>query len=158
MKGLQGLFIAAGLGCVGAVFNWIYLAQKSKEVETVSFIGIGPDVNIRPGTTIRESHLVRVAIPGKQVGNLRQFAYLYSAVATVPGMRANRRYRGGELLLRQDLKTPPAQLPEIGEDERYMFIPVDTKALVSSFIVPGKLDLVDFLVPPARPTPPIAAP
>ena len=39
MKGASGLLIAVALGVIGAFCNWVYLAQKGKELDLVDFIG-----------------------------------------------------------------------------------------------------------------------
>jgi hypothetical protein len=69
---------------------------------------------------------------------------LFADRGTVVGMRANREYLGGELLLRQDLKTPPAELKLMSENECAMWVPVDTRSFVPSLVTPG--DWVSFLV------------
>lgn len=153
MKGIQGLLVAIVLGIAAAVFNWLYLTSKSKATETVAFVGIAPDVDVERGETLRESDLERVAIPSASVGNLEEFAILYSARQSVVGAPVWRQLTGGSLLLRQDLKTPPQEL-KFGENERVIWIPVDTRTFVASLVEPG--DLVSFLVSSGRasfPTP-----
>src|SRR5690606_9008423 len=58
--------------------------------------------------------------------------------------KAVRAYEGGEIVLRQDLKTPPGELT-LAENERAMWIPVDVGSYVPSLIEPG--DMVSFIVP-----------
>ena len=153
MKGIQGLLVAIVLGIAAAVFNWLYLTSKSKATETVAFVGVAPQVDVERGETLRESDLARVAIPSASVGNLEEFAILYSARQSVVGAPVWRRLTGGSLLLRQDLKTPAREL-KFAENERVIWIPVDTRTFVASLVEPG--DLVSFLVSPMRtavPTP-----
>jgi hypothetical protein len=141
MKGSVGLIIAAALGIVGAFVNWWYIDQKSREFEVVEFLAVGKDVSIRRGDAFRDSHFTRVRVPltaaGKPGdGKLRDTAVPYSDMRTVLGMKANRNFGEGELLLRQDLKTPPPEL-NIGPNERVVWIPVDTRSFVPSLVNPG---------------------
>lgn len=153
MKGIQGLLLAITLGIAGAVFNWLYLTTSSGVGESVAFLGIAPNVDVERGQTLRESDLVKVEIPIRAVGNLEDFAILYSARQSVVGAPVWRRLMGGSLVLRQDLKTPPQEL-KFGEDQRVIWIPVDTRTFVASLVEPG--DQVSFLISPMRtgvPTP-----
>ncbi|MFQ5793217.1 MAG: hypothetical protein ACE5JI_22325, partial [Acidobacteriota bacterium] len=148
---IQGLLVAITLGVAGGAVNWLYLTSRSREMEKVAFVGIA--VDIQRGQTLREADLVRVEIPRLAVGNLEEFAILYSARQSVVGAPVWRRLEGGSLLLREDLKTPPQAL-KFGENERVIWIPVDTRTFVPSLVIPG--DLVSFLVSPFRsgfPTP-----
>jgi len=52
MKGAPGLLFAIGLGIVAAFCNWLYLANKGKQLEMVSFIAIAEDVKIRAGDPV----------------------------------------------------------------------------------------------------------
>lgn len=144
MKSVQGLLIAVALGLAGAVFNWFYLEHRSRDVEKVAFIGIKDGVTIRHGDLLRDDQLVPVDIPRSAIGNLQDFAYYYRDKATVIGQSPKRAYVGGELLLRQDMRTPPTELKLSGRDQRALSIPVDTSSFVPSLVVPG--DKVDFLV------------
>jgi len=162
MKGIQGLIVAIGLGITGALLNFIYLANKSGNLEAVAFIGIGDNVRVARGTTILGDHLVRVDVPGKLAGNLEKFAVKYSEVSTVVGQRALRTLEGGSLLFRDDLRTPPAELDFSenlldGVEEVARGIPIDSRSIVPSLIEPG--NLVSFLAPrvPAE-SPAVAAP
>ena len=58
MKGIQGLIVAIGLGVAGAMFNWAYLASRSSQEATVSFVGIkeGQDRQPRRNPPRRASH------------------------------------------------------------------------------------------------------
>jgi hypothetical protein len=144
MKSMQGLIVAIALGLSGAMLNWFYLEQRSRDFDKVSFIGIQEGASIKRGDPLREDQLVPVEIPQNAVGQLQNFAYYYKDLATVVGQSPARAYTGGELLLRQDMKTPPSELKLSGANHRAMWIPVDTSTIVPSLIVPG--DQVDFLV------------
>jgi hypothetical protein len=144
MKGSTALTVAAILGLGGAALNWYYLSVKSRDVEKIEFIGIRDGVTIHPGDRFTEDKLVPVAIPKSGAGELPHFAVLYSDRSTVIGMPAVRLLTGGELLLEQDLRTPPATMALTRENERAMWIPVDTRTFVPSLVNPG--DMVSFLV------------
>jgi len=163
MKGIQGLIVAIGLGITGALLNFFYLANKSGDLKAVAFIGIGAEVRVARGTTILGDHLVRVDVPGKLAGNLEKFAVKYSDVSTVVGQKALRTLEGGSLLMRDDLRTPPAELDfsenlEAGvEEEVARGIPIDSRSIVPSLIEPG--NLVSFLAPRVlSESPTVAAP
>ncbi len=156
MNGYKGLAIAAVLGVLGAILNWFYLDSKVQELDSVEYLGIAQSTVIRPGDRFTEEQLVKVAIPKNAQGELPHFAVLYSDRQTVIGMPAVRLYAGGELVLRQDLKSPPPALSLARENERAMWIPVDTRTFVPSLVNPG--DMVSFLVgetptPAAEPGP-----
>ena len=142
MKGVQGLILAIGLGVAGALFNWAYLYNRSRDVEKINFIGIARGVTINRGEVLREDQLVPVGIPERWVGNLKDFALLYDTRQTVTGSPVWRTIGGETLLLAEDLKTPPQEL-KLGEDEKAMWIPVDTRAFVPSLVMPG--DTVSFI-------------
>jgi hypothetical protein len=158
MKGLQGLIIAIGLGIIGALCNFAYLAVKSQDVERVAFIGIRPEVEVRRGENLLKDHLVRVELPAKHVGNLDKFAYSFDQVESVVGFPVWRTLQGGSLLLRQDIKTAQTELV-FGQDTREgvlemaMGLPIDQQKMVPSLVNPG--DKVSFIIPAGfdRPTP-----
>ncbi|MGQ9574038.1 MAG: hypothetical protein ACUVUC_01845 [Thermoguttaceae bacterium] len=158
MKGIHGLIVAIGLGIAGALINFAYLYSKSRDVERVGFIGIKPKVTVARGEPLREEHLEEVLVPRMSVGNLKDFAVLYSARQTVIGSPVWRTLAGGSLLLQADLRTPPPELSfgqnlKAGVEERAMFVPIDTRRIVPSLIEPG--DYVTFLAPgfDGNPTP-----
>src|SRR5207237_986795 len=79
---------------------------------------------------------------------------LWADRKTVIGMTAVYPFDGGEIILRQRLKTPPPAMELTREDERGLPIPVDTRSFVPALVNPG--DVVSFLVtvggpPPAPP-------
>jgi Flp pilus assembly protein CpaB len=147
MKGIGGLILALAIGIIGAFSNWFYLAQKSRQLAKVSFIGISENRAINAGDLLQEADFVPIEIPAAHIGYLEQAAYRYSERQTVAGMTAPRAYGPGEILLRLDVRTPP-QLDikkMLGENERVMWIPVDTRSFVASLVQAG--DNVSFLVP-----------
>ena len=107
MKGIYGLILAIGLGFVGFVLNWIYLADRASQFETVSFLGIKAGKTVNRGETLRDEDLVPVPIPRQSVGTLKDFAVLYNAKQSVVGQPVWRTLVGGHILLNEDLKTPP---------------------------------------------------
>ncbi len=153
MKGIQGLIVAIGLGIAGALFNFAYLANRSRDVEKVAFIGIKEDKTIGRGELISEDSLEPVEIPRRWVGRLEDYAFLWSTRATVVGRRPWRALEGGSLLLRADLKTPPQELVfgvnlPPGVEERAIGVPIDTRKFVTSLVQPG--DLVTFILAAGR--------
>jgi hypothetical protein len=141
MKNVSGLIIAIGLGMAGAVLNWFYLEQESRQLERLNFIGVRDPVN--RGDVLREDNLVPVPIPREAARGLEEYAVLWDARQTVVGRSANRPYPGGDLVLRQDLQSPPPEL-KLEKNERAMWIPVDATAFVPSLVRPG--NEVSFLV------------
>ncbi len=147
MKGASGLAIAGALAIVGALCNWLYLQQKSHDMEKIQFIGIADDVEINPGDKFKETDLISVAIPRSSLGNLEKVAYRWDIKETVVGTPASRSYLPGELILRQDLRTLPQRDIKklLRDNERVMWIPVDTRSFVPALVAAG--DLVSFVVP-----------
>lgn len=151
MKGIQGVIIAVGLGIAGSLFNWAYLTSRSSQDATVSFVGIKDGQTVNRGEVLRDEHLVKLSIPERWIGNLKDFAVLFSARETVVGRPVWRTLSGECLLLNDDLKTPPEAL-KLEEGEQIMWIPVETRTFVPSLISPG--DEVMFLVPRLTPAAP----
>jgi hypothetical protein len=151
MKGVQGIIVAIGLGAVGALLNWAYLAGRSNQDAMVSFIGIKEGQTVNRGETLRDEHFVELTIPERWVGNLRDFAVLSAAKETVIGRPVCRTLGGPCLLLGDDLKTPPDGL-KLAEGEEIMWIPVESRAFVPALVSPG--DEVMFLVPRLTPASP----
>jgi hypothetical protein len=147
MKGIQGLLLSLGLGLAGAVCNWFYLERLAGREAKVSFIGIKADAQINVGDTLLDSHLVKVDIPRSAVGNLDQVAPHWSDRPLVVGWPSNRSYRGGELVLQQDIRTPGAKdlNDKLGKDEVAVWIPVDTRTFNSMRVNPD--DEVSFILP-----------
>lgn len=151
MKGAQGLIVAAILGSLGVVLNWLYLDAKTRNTESVSFIGIQDGVTINPGEVFEESHLVAVPIPAANASVDKDFVYLWDARNTIVGTKATRRYEGGNLVYRQDYRTPPAEL-KLAEDERLIWITVDSRSFVPALVDPGAE--ISFIVPTTASTGP----
>ncbi len=147
LKGVPGLFIAIGLGIVGAFCNWLYVAQMGKDMQPVDFISINDNVKINAGDKFSSEHFVPVSIPGNHLGNLDKSAYLWKDLATVVGSAATKSYGPGDILLRQDVRTPPEMDIKklLSPDERVLWIPVDTRTFVPSLVNAG--DNVSFIVP-----------
>ena len=145
MNGKIALPIAAGLALAGAALNWIYLTNKAQQLEKIEFLCVAPGVTIRPGDRFTEDKLAPLAIPKNNVGeNLRKEAILFADRGTVIGMAAVRVHPEREILLRQDLKTPPLTLALNKDKEVAIWIPVDTRTFVPSLVSAG--DLVSFMV------------
>jgi len=153
MNGTKALAIAAALGVAGAALNWYYLFTKSQQLEKIEFLSIAPGVTIQPGERFTEAKLAPLAIPKDNVSEqLLKEAILFADWRTVENMPAVRAHREREILLRQDLKTPPPTLALTKPNERAIFIPVDTRTFVASLVSPG--DQVTFVVGGApQPTP-----
>ena len=147
MKGVQGLLLSLGLGLAGAVCNWLYLERLAGKEARVSFIGIKSEMQINVGDVLREDQLVKINIPQSAVGNLEQVAPLWSDLKLVVGMPSTRSYRGGELVLQQDIRTPGSKdlNEKIGKTEVAIWIPVDTRTFNSSRVNPD--DEVSFILP-----------
>jgi hypothetical protein len=127
----------------GAGLNLWYLNEKSKAVQSVSFIGIKPNTIIRPGDKFLEDYFVPINIPENHVGGLKDVAVLYKDRNTVVGMPAIRSYTGDEILLRDDLRTPPPAF-DLKENEIQLPVPVDTRSFVPSLVSAG--DMVSFFI------------
>jgi hypothetical protein len=139
------LFVAAALGLVGAVVNWIYLDIKSKQVESIEFLSVAPSATIFPGDRFTEDKLAPLAIPKNNVKvPFYAQAIKWADRQTVIGMTAVYPFEAGEIILRQRIKTPPPTMELTREDERGLPIPVDTRTFVPSLVNPG--DMVSFVV------------
>jgi hypothetical protein len=152
MRGLTGLLIAAGLGLAGALCNWMYLDSLATNEARLAFIGVKPDVRLNVGDIFKADQFEAVEIPRNRLGNLQDAAPLWSAREAVIGLRANKAYAGGELILRQDLATPAQEdlASLLAEDEVARWVPIDPRAVIPEQINPG--DLVSFETPqPAAP-------
>ncbi len=151
MKGAYGLIFAVFLGLLAGVLNWIYLEKKTRDVASVSFLGVSEGSVIAPGQPLGGRHFVEVKIPEMHAKNLRNFVYLYEDRKTLEGSPATRNYEGGELVFRADHRTPPAEL-KLDDDEEMFWVPVDSRSFVPSLVNPG--DRITFIVPvhAAQPT------
>ena len=147
LKGVPGLLIAIGLGIVGAFCNWLYLANKGRQLDMVDFIAIAEDVKINPGDKFHESQFMKISIPLNAVGNLDKVAVFWKDWPTVVGEPATKSYSPGEILLQRQIRTPPEMDIKklLMADELLLWIPVDTRTFVSSLVNAG--DNVSFIVP-----------
>jgi hypothetical protein len=160
MKGFWGLMVAGVLGILGAMVNYLYLAGKAKEIEMVSFIGIKKDVIVARGEKLRPENLVEVRIPKNACGNLKDYAFLWSAKSTVENVTAFRTLSNGSdgtLLMQSDVKTPPSEL-DLGPNEIGMEIPMENRSFVAALLSPGDRVMFKLLPAPrgsasARPAP-----
>ena len=153
MKGVQGLVIAAALGITGAVCNWLYIKQQADNYERVALLALNESAQLEPGDTFREDQFVKVEIPKLNLGNLDTRALKWGERASVANMIANRKYRGGEILLIQDLQTPAVEdlSEKVGPDETVLFFTVDPRTFNPQHVNPG--NLVSFRIPAIHSTP-----
>jgi hypothetical protein len=150
MKGVPGLLIAVGLAIAGGLCNWFYMAQKSRELDLVQFVGVA-EAGIKQGDIIQSSSLTSIPIPLRYAQRLKEVAPTYNDISTVVGMTAYRDFQGGELVLTQDLKTPPNNdlKRDLGTDEVAIWVNVDSRGFVPQFFAGG--DEVSFIVPAVGP-------
>src|SRR5688572_13954770 len=116
MKGIQGLIVAAGLGILAAALNYLYLSEQSRGFAKVDFIVVKSGVAIRPGDEIKKEHLAKVEVPKASAETLADVAYLWKDLNTVAGIKSTRDYKGDELLLRADYRTPRPELSLKGNE------------------------------------------
>lgn len=148
MKGPIGLIVALLLGVLATALNWVYLEGKTRQVRSVSFLGIREGVSIRPGDEIREADLVEVRIPEMHAGNLKSYVFAYDDRETLKGFRTTRAYQGGELVRHEDFRTPPPEL-RLEKGTMLAWVSVDSRSFVPELVNPG--DRVTFLVPTTPP-------
>lgn len=154
MKGTMGLVIAAGLGIVGAICNWLYLDRLAGEQQNVLLAAVKEDHQLNIGDTFTNSDLEPVPIPASRAGNLTERAVFWEARETVVGYHATRVYSGGEIILQQDLETPASRdlADTLPDNQVARTIPIDPRSTVPDLINPG--DMVSFEVSRfAGPTP-----
>lgn len=146
MKGIPGLLIAVGLAIAGALCNWFYMAQKSRELDLVQFVAVA-DGGIREGEIIQASQLMPISIPLRYAQRLKEAAPSYADVSTIEGMTAYRTFYEGEIILTQDLRTPPGNdlKRDLGPNEVAIWVNVDSRGFVPQFFSGG--DEVSFIVP-----------
>jgi Flp pilus assembly protein CpaB len=153
MKGSMGLAIAAGLGIVGAVCNWLYLQRLAGEQDNVYLVAVRDDVQLNIGDTFEESDLEAVPIPASRAGNLVERAIGWDERDTVVGFHATRPYYGGEIILEEDLVTTAVRdlSDTLQENQVARWVPIDARSVVPEQINPG--DMVSFEVPRVSPGP-----
>ncbi len=147
MNNWIGILIALSLAIVAGVLNWQYLERKTEEVEMIAFVAVKQGTTIEPGERFLEEHFVPLNIPKKSVGSLEESAVLYEDRHTVISMKAIHLYRSGQVMLRQELRSPPKKL-NIGPNEEGFWVPVGGSSFVSSLFAPG--DMVSFSLPAPR--------
>jgi hypothetical protein len=145
MKNVYGLIIALALGAAGAMLNWSYIYRRSLDIDMVGFVGVKKDVVIEQGETFRADHFEEVQIPRNRIGDLESFAYTWDLRGTLVGMPVNRRYVGGDLVLKQDVKAAPLEGRKLADNEYKLGVPVDTRNFVPALVRAG--DFVSFVVP-----------
>ena len=159
MKGIQGIVIAVALGITGAVCNWLYLSNQARNYQSVSFVAVRADAGVNFGDRFKEDYFVRVDVPKSRVGNLERTAVKWEDRMAWLGIAATRSYgeSGDEILLHQELKTPAKKdlNTMIGESERIMWLPVDSRTFNPSHVNPG--DSISFRVPQYASSRPIPA-
>ena len=70
MKGPLGVIVALLMGILATALNWFYLENKTRQVRSVSFLGVRESAEIRPGDEIEDSNLAEVRIPEMHAGKL----------------------------------------------------------------------------------------
>lgn len=147
MKGMTGLILAIGLGVIGAVCNWIYVANQGAKIAAIEFVGVKSSTRIEIGQPFKEEHFEPVPIPGHRAGSLARHAVTWDARKTLVGYRANRTFTGSELVLVEDTRTSSQRsaAERAAKEEVVKWVPVDTRAFVSRMVNPG--DLVAFTLP-----------
>lgn len=147
MKGIPGILVAVGLGIAGALCNWFYLERLAGREAKVEFIGVRTGVQLNAGEVIKDEHIVSIGIPRSHVGNLQQVAPTWDIRRTVTGQVTSRTFRGGEIVLQDDVRTPGQRdlNEKLGPDEVALWLPVDPRTFSPSRVNPD--DEVSFLAP-----------
>jgi hypothetical protein len=143
MKGVTGLVIAAVLALSGGICNWLYIQKQADRYTRIGFVKV--DVaKIQIGDKLKEGHFAKVDFPQEFLGNIETVAVKWIDLQTIIGQHATRDYVKNQLVLHEDLKTPPVRpLNEmIGPTEVVMWLPVDAKSFNPAHVNPG--DLVSF--------------
>jgi hypothetical protein len=149
MKGIAGLIIAAALAIAGGICNWLYIAKQADRYERESFVVVGID-QIRAGEKFKRQDFTKVDIPKNNLGNLEQIAVRWQDLEAVIGLPAVKDFVRDQLILQDDLKTPPQEKlnRKIADNERIIVLPVDPRSFNPQHVSPG--DLVSFRIPPAH--------
>jgi Flp pilus assembly protein CpaB len=147
MKGIPGLIIAAALAIAGGICNWLYIAKQADQYERESFVVVNVD-QIRAGEKFKRQDFDKVDIPKNNLGNLEKIAVRWKDLSTVLGQSAVKDFARDQLILQDDLKTPPQENlnRKIGPNERVVWLPVDPRSFNPQHVNPG--DMVSFRVPP----------
>jgi len=145
MKGITGIIIAAALAVTGGVCNWLYIQKQADSYRRIGFVKVVKDIRI--GDKFKPEHLEEVQFPEAFLGKLEPVAVRWSDVESIYDTRATREYVRDQLVLHEDLKTPPSRpLNELlGKTEREMTLPIDTRMFNPAHVNPG--DEVSFWFP-----------
>src|SRR5688572_24168647 len=144
MKGATGLIVAVFLGLAGAVMNWFYLDQKTRDIQNMSFVGIKEDVTLKSGELVRRDQLEEVPIPERFGKKLLNIVHPWSDVSTLVDRPVQREITGGQLFFRHFSTTPPREL-ELAANEVHFVVTVDSGGVVPDLINPG--DRITFVLP-----------
>jgi hypothetical protein len=143
MKGVTGLVIAAILALAGGICNWLYIQKQADRYTRIGFVKV--DVSkIQIGDKLKQEHFAKVDFPEEFLGNIETVAVKWIDLQTILGQTATRNYVKNQLVLHEDLKTPPSRpLNEmISPTEVVMWLPVDAKSFNPAHVNPG--DTVSF--------------
>ena len=110
MKGINGLILAIFLAVAGAVFNFLYLASRSSEVNMVGFVGIAEGKEIKAGQRLTEDKLVKVEYTERDAKRLEKSAYAFNARSSLIGQKVWHNLIGPTLVVRDDMQTPLVEL------------------------------------------------
>jgi hypothetical protein len=148
MKGIPGLIIAATLAIAGGICNWLYIARQADRYERESFVVVNVE-QIRAGEKFKFQDFTRVEIPKNNLGNLEKIAVRWQDLSTIVDQPAVKDYVRDQLILQDDLKTPPQENlnRKIGPNERVVWLPVDPRSFNPQHVNPG--DMVSFRIPAA---------
>jgi len=154
MKGITGIIIAAALALTGGICNWLYLQKQADNYRRVGFVKVKSD--LRLGDQFKPDHLEQVQFPEAFLGNLDTVAVRWSDKDSIIGTRATRKYVRDQLVLHEDLRTPPARpINELlGKNEREMTLPIDNRMFNPGHVNPG--DEVSFWFPRVARSPAVA--
>ena len=146
MKGITGIIIAVALALTGGICNWLYLQKQADSYRRIGFVKVKTD-HIRLGDQFKPDHLEQVQFPEAFLGNLEKVAVRWSDKDSIIGTRATRVYVRDQLVLHEDLRTPPARpINELlGKNEREMTLPIDNRMFNPGHVNPG--DEVSFWFP-----------
>lgn len=146
MKGVTGIVIAAILASAGGICNWLYIKNQADQYTRIGFVAVDVE-QIKTGDKLKQEHFIKVDIPEKNLGNIETVAVKWIDLQTIVGQVATRTYARHQLVLHEDLRTPPSKpLNEmIGPNEIVLWLPVDPRSFNPAHVNPG--DMVSFRFP-----------
>ncbi|NQV23380.1 MAG: hypothetical protein HQ518_03340 [Rhodopirellula sp.] len=146
MKGIPGLIIAATLAVAGGICNWLYIAKQADRYERESFVKVKVD-QIRAGDRFKKDDFDKIDIPKNNLGNLEKIAVRWQDLSTVLNQVAVKDFTRDQLILQDDLRTPPSRALNqmLAPNERIIFLPVDPRSFNPQHVNPG--DMVSFRIP-----------